>query len=90
MYKKIFVTGILSLCVTLAFVIAMVSCTQEEQSSTSKSSDAEFLVGVLAPLTGDVADYGNRGKNGAQMAASEINTDGGIKGKKIRLIIEDD
>ncbi len=47
-------------------------------------------VGVLAPLTGPVARFGEYMRESFDMAAEEINAAGGIDGKKIELIYEDD
>lgn len=46
-------------------------------------------IGVLLPLTGSNAPYGQIQKKSALMAAGEINATGGINGKKIELIIAD-
>ncbi len=46
-------------------------------------------IGVLLPLTGRNAAIGQIQKNAVLMAAAEINTRGGIKDRKIELIIED-
>ncbi len=46
-------------------------------------------IGVLLPLTGEAAVYGEPGRNVLMLAAEEINTSGGINGRRIELIIED-
>ena len=46
-------------------------------------------IGVNQPLTGAVAASGTFVSQGAEIAAEEINAAGGIEGKKIELIIED-
>ena len=46
-------------------------------------------IGVTQPLTGAVAASGNYVTNGARIAAEQINAQGGVLGKKIELIIED-
>ena len=46
-------------------------------------------VGVIIPLTGKLAKFGDIESNSFQMAVDEINEMGGINGKKIELIIED-
>lgn len=46
-------------------------------------------IGVNQPLTGAVAASGTYVSQGAQIAAEEINANGGIDGKKIELIVED-
>src|SRR5215218_9707450 len=46
-------------------------------------------VGVNEPLTGPFAASGTYVVNGAKIAADEINAKGGVLGKKIELVIED-
>ena len=46
-------------------------------------------IGVSQPLTGAVAASGNYVVQGAKIAEEEINASGGVLGKKIKLIIED-
>lgn len=46
-------------------------------------------IGVTQPLTGPFAASGNYVANGARIAEEEINKAGGVLGKKIQLIIED-
>jgi len=50
----------------------------------------EIKIGFVNSLTGQYAPYGENNKNGVMIAVEEINTNGGIKGKRIKLIIEDD
>ncbi len=50
----------------------------------------KIRIGVLTTLTGPSAQYGQSALNGVLMAVEEINNKGGISGKKIDLIIEDD
>jgi branched-chain amino acid transport system substrate-binding protein len=47
-------------------------------------------VGVLLPLTGSQAKFGEIEKRSYDMAAEEINAKGGVNGKKIELLFEDD
>jgi branched-chain amino acid transport system substrate-binding protein len=56
----------------------------------TKKGYEEIKIGVITTLTGESAKYGQSALNGIQMAAEEINKKGGIKGKQIKLIIEDD
>ncbi|MCB1547968.1 MAG: ABC transporter substrate-binding protein, partial [Hyphomicrobiaceae bacterium] len=48
-----------------------------------------IVIGVSQPLTGAVAASGNYVVQGAKIAEDAINAKGGVLGKKIRLIIED-
>jgi len=46
-------------------------------------------VGVIQPLTGAFAASGTYVSNGARIAADEINAAGGVLGRKIELVVED-
>ncbi len=47
-------------------------------------------IGFFAPITGPVAADGASAKQSVELAAKDINAAGGIKGKKIELIVYDD
>ncbi len=46
-------------------------------------------IGAILSLTGDAASYGDMMKKGMDIAVEEINTTGGINGKKLVIIYED-
>jgi branched-chain amino acid transport system substrate-binding protein len=50
----------------------------------------EIPVGEFASLTGDSASFGQSAHKGTVLAIEEINAAGGILGKKLKLITEDD
>ncbi len=53
--------------------------------------DAEsIVVGEVAALTGGTATFGQSSHAGTQMAVDEINAAGGLLGKQVKLITEDD
>jgi branched-chain amino acid transport system substrate-binding protein len=47
-------------------------------------------IGVLAPLTGEAASYGQNALAGITLAVNEINEKGGINGRKVEVVVEDD
>lgn len=51
---------------------------------------ADVVIGLLAPLTGALAAYGDQVKNGAEAAVDVINKNGGIGGEKVVLKLADD
>jgi branched-chain amino acid transport system substrate-binding protein len=55
-----------------------------------KKSDDSIKIGFIGPLSGDVAVYGVDCLNGTKLAVDEINAAGGVLGKQITLIAEDD
>ena len=56
----------------------------------AKQEEKEIKIGAIIPLTGPLATYGEPVRGGMIVAVEEINKTGGINGKKIALIIEDD
>jgi branched-chain amino acid transport system substrate-binding protein len=77
---------------SMSFVMAavfVVACRGgRERQTTAPAND--IPVGVYAALTGSEAAFGQATIQGVKLAADEINTSGGVLGKKIRLLIEDD
>ena len=51
---------------------------------------AEIVIGEVAAMTGGTATFGTSSHAGTQMAVDEINAAGGVLGKKLRLVTEDD
>src|SRR6266566_2543881 len=47
-------------------------------------------IGMVVPLTGPIADAGRYGTQGAKLAVEGINAQGGVLGRPLELIIEDD
>jgi branched-chain amino acid transport system substrate-binding protein len=59
------------------------------QAQTQGVSNTEILVGSIQDLSGPIAAFGKSARNGMQLRADEINEQGGINGRKIKLIVED-
>lgn len=47
-------------------------------------------IGAVLPLTGDTASYGQAAKKGIDLAVAEINANGGLGGRPVEVIYEDD
>lgn len=47
-------------------------------------------IGLLMSMTGDTANFGISSSNAIRMAAEETNSTGGINGKQIELLLQDD
>lgn len=47
-------------------------------------------IGILIPLTGATSQFGATMSRAAQIAAEEINAAGGVNGRKVEVVIEDD
>lgn len=46
-------------------------------------------IGLSAPITGNYAEFGENFKYAVQMAADEINSRGGIRGRKVEVVVMD-
>lgn len=71
----------LAVCLALALAVTLVSAVAMADS---------VKVGVVLPLTGSQAKFGEIEKRSFEMAAEEINAKGGVNGKKLELLFEDD
>ncbi len=65
----------------LFLLIIIAACTKSEDT---------IKIGVAAPFTGSIAKMGSDFKNGIVIAIEEWNSKGGIGGKKIEALFEDD
>lgn len=74
---------LLSLLVIVSFLFSF-AC-----QPTSTGGD-KIRIGVFMSLTGTTANFGISSVNGIKMAAEEINGAGGINGKQIELLVQDD
>jgi branched-chain amino acid transport system substrate-binding protein len=67
-------------------IVAMSAGLAHAQQGVSKG---EIVVGTIQDLSGPVAAFGKQARNGMQLRVEEINEQGGINGRKIKLIVED-
>jgi branched-chain amino acid transport system substrate-binding protein len=51
---------------------------------------ADLTIAVAGPITGSLATIGDQVKRGAEAAAVEINAAGGVNGRTVKVVIEDD
>lgn len=69
---------------TILALLQFTGCTKKTDSGTG-----DILVGQFGSLTGSEATFGISTDKGVQLAIDEINAQGGIKGRKIKLITLD-
>jgi branched-chain amino acid transport system substrate-binding protein len=72
----------------IAAMLASYGCTS--RSSNCADPGGTIKIGVYGDLSGQTSSFGQSTRNGAQMAADEINASGGIGGRQVQLIHEDD
>jgi len=74
------------LCAAAVFY-ALSGQTRAEEPGITQDSIA---IGAFGPITGPAAYIGLAGRDGANLAIKEINAAGGINGRKLSMIFEDD
>jgi branched-chain amino acid transport system substrate-binding protein len=75
---------------TVATLLFSVASTSFAQSGTSGVSADTILIGDVSAMSGPASFVGNSVALGSRIAAAEINAAGGIHGRRIRILTEDD
>lgn len=57
---------------------------------TERTGQDPIKLGMLVPLTGTEAAFGEAMRNGAQLAVDELNGAGGVNGREVELVVEDE
>src|SRR6202035_5619213 len=57
---------------------------------SARAQGATIKIGMCVPVTGPAAEQGLWAQNGAKLALAAVNKAGGILGKQVELVIEDD
>lgn len=70
------------------FVLLVIACIALSNAMYVYGAET-IKVGLVAPLTGPIATFGQSVDKGVRMAVDEINAKGGLLGMKIELIVED-
>ncbi len=73
----------LSLFMLLVCLCCFYGCKNEK-------NDDEIVFGVVGPFTGSLSTYGDSVRRGVELAVKDLNENGGLLGKKIRCLMEDD
>jgi branched-chain amino acid transport system substrate-binding protein len=76
--------------VALAAVCASACGLAWETSMSIAAENGPITIGAVLPLTGDAAHWGIPARKGAELAVEEINRAGGVDGRTLGLMIEDD
>jgi branched-chain amino acid transport system substrate-binding protein len=75
-----------SLLATLT--LSLTACTTPTTTETKTKETVKF--GLLAPLTGSFEGIGKGAKNAVDLAVNEINSNGGVLGKDLEVLVADD
>ena len=75
------------LLITVMFALS--ACSQQSGGSSSSDSDS-IKVGIVTSLSGPYAVLGTDVAEGIEFAVNEVNANGGVAGKQVEIIKEDD
>ena len=82
------------LAFSILFSIVLSSACVDKSANSGNASTGgdtgDIKVGVYVDLTGQTSSFGQSTRNGIQLAVDEINAAGGVNGRKITLVVEDD
>jgi branched-chain amino acid transport system substrate-binding protein len=67
-------------------VLALAATLAHAQQGVSKD---EIILGSIQDLSGPLAGFGKQARMGMQLAVDEVNEQGGINGRKLKLLVED-
>jgi ABC-type branched-subunit amino acid transport system substrate-binding protein len=70
--------------------VALAAAACASGSSGGSGGSGTIKIGVPVPLSGDYASAGTDILHGAQLAAKKVNASGGVNGKKIQIVSQDD
>jgi branched-chain amino acid transport system substrate-binding protein len=79
---------LLALLAASAACALLAACTTSSASSTSSGSTV--TVGESTTLSGSIAELGQSGLEGVQLAVDDLNSHGGLLGKKVKVVSADD
>jgi branched-chain amino acid transport system substrate-binding protein len=69
--------------------LGIAACGGDDDDSSGDDSE-KVRIGLEAPLSGDLEELGQGMLNGAELAADQLNADGGLLGKDIEIVPIDD
>src|SRR5512137_2721597 len=75
-------------CILLVSIMA-IACLNFMTPASVAAADT-IKLGVAVPLSGDIASYGIPSVRAAELVAKDINEKGGILGRKVEVLAEDD
>ncbi len=82
--------GILWVIALVIVVLIIVNVSSKGGKNSNTASSTPIKIGFTGPLTGDVANIGQNAKAAVEIAVGEINSAGGINGRQIEMVYEDD
>jgi branched-chain amino acid transport system substrate-binding protein len=76
-------------CKHVLFALAMAAAAPMAFAQSQGVSKGEILIGSIQDLSGPIAGFGKQVRLGMMLRVDEINEQGGINGRKLKLLVED-
>src|SRR3954453_12441589 len=84
-------TTVRAVATSAAVLLAVAACgSKPSESANSSNSKDPLVVGISLPLTGDFSQPGGEARKGYEIWADQVNADGGLLGRQVKLNIVDD
>lgn len=81
-----------SILATAVLSLALFGCPPKTENATggTDAGTGEIVIGEYGSMTGGQATFGQSTHNGIMLAVDEINAAGGVNGRKLKVLLEDD
>jgi branched-chain amino acid transport system substrate-binding protein len=76
--------------ITVTVVLTIIFALLFTPGCSKKTEPKEIKIGAILPLTGDNAKYGIWIQEGLNLYVDQVNSTGGIRGRRVAIIYEDD
>ena len=89
-YKEVSMSRVFLTISLVISILTSFACVQKGGTGPVATTGDTIRVGVYGDTTGATSSFGVSTKNGIQLAFEEINAAGGVNGKKLEMVFEDD
>lgn len=87
---SVFVAGIIIVALAIVAGKGLTDYKAGQLTDSASMNKESIRIGGSISLTGVAAEFGEMSKKAMDMAAEEINAKGGINGRKVEILVEDD
>lgn len=83
-------TKVIVWIIVILIAIWAISAVMKSPANTGVNNTESITIGFVGPLTGDLANMGENARAAVSIAVDEVNTAGGVLGKNLSVVYEDD
>ena len=82
--------GLAAVALTGSLALGMAACGGDDSGGGGGGGGGTLEIGASLPLTGEFSQPGEAAKQGYEVWREMVNADGGLLGRKVKLVIKDD